>query len=69
MDNAPKDTGYNKGMQRVAILERMEVRTTETYYLWENKSESVIKIIQGKAKRRRVQRNIPKRVWDFGMVW
>ena len=24
--------------------------------------------MKGKAKRRRVHRNIPKRVWDFGMV-
>ena len=33
------------------------------------KSESVIKIIKRKAKRRRFQRNTPKRVWDCGMVW
>ena len=46
----------------------MEVQTTEPYSPWE-KSEIVIKIIKGKSKRRRVQRNITKRVWDFGMVW
>ena len=34
-----------------------------------NKSGSFIKIINGKAKIRRVQRDITKRVWDFGMVW
>ena len=33
------------------------------------KYESVIKIVKGKAKRIKVHRNIPKRVWDFGMVW
>ena len=27
-----------------------------------------MKIIKGKAKRRRVQRNTHKRVWEFGMV-
>ena len=47
----------------------MEVLTTEPYYRQQNKAESVIKIISGKAKIRRVQRNITKRVWDFGMVW
>ena len=56
-------------MQRVARLERMEVQTTEPYYPCQNKAESVIKIIKGKAKRIRVQSNIPKRVWEFGMVW
>ena len=55
-------------MQRVARLSRIEVQTIELYSPWQNKFESVIKIIKGKAKRRRVQRKIPKRVWDFGMV-
>ena len=56
-------------MRIVSRLEIMEVLTTEPYYSWQNKYGSVIKIIKGKEKRRRVQRNIPKRVWDFGMVW
>ena len=25
--------------------------------------------MKGKSKRRRFQRNIPKRVWQFGMIW
>ena len=62
-------TGYNTEIQRVARLTKMEVRTTETYSPWQNKAGIYIKIIKGKAKRRRVQRNTPKRVWDFGMVW
>ena len=50
-------------------LARMVVRTTEPYFPWQNKAEIFIKIIKGKANRRRVQRNIPKRVWYFRMVW
>ena len=69
MDNAPNQTGYNTEIQRVARLARMKIWTTEPYYPWQNKSESVIKIIKGKAKRRRVQSNKPKMVWYFGMVW
>ena len=68
MDNAPKQTSYNTEMQRVERLARMEVRTTEPYYPWQNKAESVIKIIKVKAKRIIVQKNITKRVWYFGMV-
>ena len=56
-------------MKRVAGLARMEVRTTETYSPWQNKAEIVIKIIKGKDKIRRVQRNISKRIWDFVIVW
>ena len=59
----------NTEMQRVKRLAKMEVRTTDPYYPWQNKYESVIKIINGKARRRRVHRNIPNMVWDFGMVW
>ena len=69
MDNASYQTGYNTEMQRVSILARMEVRTTETYSPCQKKSESVINIMKIKANRRRFQRNIYKRVWDFGMVW
>ena len=68
MDNAPKQTGYNTEMQRVERLARMEVRTTDPYSPWQNKAESVIKIIKVKAKRIIVQKNITKRVWYFGMV-
>ena len=69
MENAPYQTVYNTEMQIVARLERMEVRTTKLHYLWQNKSEIVIKIIKGNTKRRRAQRNIPKRVCVFGMVY
>ena len=69
MDNATGQTGYNKDMQIMAILTRMEVRTTEPYSLWQNKAGICIKMIKGKAKIRRFQRNIPKRVWYFSMVW
>ena len=69
MDNAPREIGYNTETKRVARLAIMEVKTNEPYSTWQNKAESVIKIIRGKSKMRRVQRNIKKRIWDFGMVW
>ena len=47
----------------------MDVSTSKPQTPWKNKAKSVIKIIKGKSKRRIVQRNIPMRVWDFGMVW
>ena len=56
-------------MQRVERLVRMDVRTTDIHYPLKNKNEIVIEIINIKSKRKRVQRNIPKRVWGFGMLW
>ena len=29
----------------------------------------MVKIIQDKAKRRRMRRRVTKRIWDFGLVW
>ena len=69
MDNAPKHTGYNTEMQRLARLERREVQTTDPYSPWKNKAEIFIKIIKVKAYRIRVQSNISKSVWVFVMVW
>ena len=69
MDNAPRKTGYNTEMHGLERLARVEVGNNEPYYPWQNKYEIVIKIIEGKAKRRRVQSNITKRVWDCGMVY
>ena len=60
--------GYNTEMWRAARLEIMEVQTTEVYHPWENKAENVIKIIKVKINIRRVQRNIPRRVWEFRIV-
>ena len=56
-------------MQRVERLAKMEVQTTEPYSPWKNKAEIVIKIINENSKIKRVQRNMPKRVCYFGMVW
>ena len=47
----------------------MHVRTTKPHTPWQNKAEILINIIKGKYKRRIVQINIPKKVWEFGMVW
>ena len=69
IDNSPKQTSYNTETQRVERLARTELQTTDPYFPWKNKAESVINIIKGYAKRRRVHRNIPNRVWDFSMLW
>ena len=69
MDNAPKHNDYNTEIHRVERILGMDVHTTEPHFPWKNNSESVIKIIKEKYNRRRFHINIPKRVWDFGMVW
>ena len=62
LDNEPDQTGYNTKMYRLKRMAIMEVQTTEPYSPWKNKAEISNKTIKVKANRRRVQRNITKRV-------
>ena len=68
-DNAPEQTGKNSTFQQTCRKYNIEARSTEPYSPWQNKAEGNIKIVKDKAKRRRIRRQVPKRVWDFGIVW
>ena len=43
--------------------------TMEPYSIWKNRAEGRIKIIKDKAKSIRIRRRVPKRIWDFVLVW
>ena len=43
-------------------------RTTEPYSPCKNRVEGMIKIHQDKAKSKRIQRRVTKRIWDFSLV-
>ena len=47
----------------------IDVRTTELYSSWQKRDEGVIKILKSKAECRIIIRRVPKRVWDFGIVF
>ena len=44
-------------------------RTTEPCYLWQNRSEGMIKILNDEAKRRIIWRRVPNCIWDFVLFW
>ena len=56
-------------MHSISIQESMDVCTIEPHSTCQKKEERVIIIIKVRSNRRRFQRNAPKRVWGFGMVW
>ena len=58
MDNAHTHTGYNTEIKLISIQGSMDCHTTDPYYGWQNKAESMIIILIGQSKRVRVQRNI-----------
>ena len=63
MGNASNQTGYNTEMPRFTSMPRIDIHTTDPHSTWQNRVASVLKIIRGKAKIKRFQINIPKRVW------
>ena len=58
LEQAGKDTDFIKAMKRFNI----ESRTIEPYTPRQNRAENIIGIIKGKVKRRRVKRNVPRRL-------
>lgn len=67
-DNAFEEIGSNTEFQKCLNRCIIDYRRTEPFSPWKNIAENIIGIIKQKTKRRRINRNIPKRLWDFGMV-
>ena len=67
-DNAGEQDGKDTEMQECVRRCKMDYRTTEPYSAWQNRAEGLVKLVKSKAKRRRIRRRVPQRVWDFGMV-
>ena len=68
-DGAREQTGDATKFKEVTKKLYIDTRTIEPFSPWQNQAENVIGIIKSKAKRRRIRRQVPKRCWDFGLVW
>jgi hypothetical protein len=68
MDNAPEMTGINTEFQAICKQYRIKTSTTEPHSPWQNKCENIIGVIKKRAKGRKIRKQIPKCVWDFGIV-
>ena len=68
-DGAGEQTGDNTYFKEVTKRCHIDTRLIEPYSPWQNQAENTIGIIKAKAKRRRIRRRVPKKCWDFGIVW
>ena len=68
-DGVKEESGDGTQFRQTLRRCHIDYRTTEPYSPWQNKAENIIGIIKGKAKRRRCRRRVPRRCWDFGIVW
>ena len=68
-DNAPEQTGANSEFVKATRKYRIKTSTIEPHSPWQNKAEGQIRIIKGRALRRAARRRVPKRLWDYGLVY
>ena len=68
-DNAPEQTGANSEFVKATRKYRIKTSTIEPHSPWQNKAEGQIRIVKGRALRRAARRRVPKRLWDYGLVY
>ena len=68
-DLASEQTGRNSDFVKEANRLRIRQRGTEPMSQWQNKAEKVIGELKKRWLRRKTERNIPGRLWDYGLQW
>lgn len=68
-DGAGEQVGRNSLFDKYIRHYRINRHVIEPYSPWQNKAESGIRIIKSRWKRLMVNRKVPKRLWDFALVW
>ena len=68
-DLAGEQTGWKSDFVREANRLRIRQRGTEPMSQWQNKAERVIGELKKRWLRRKTERNIPGRLWDYGLKW
>jgi hypothetical protein len=68
-DGAAEQVGRKSVFDKRLRHYRISPHRIEPYTPWQNKAESGIRIIKAKWKRLMISRMIPRRLWDFALVW
>jgi hypothetical protein len=68
-DGAGEQVGRKSKFDQSVRHYKIGKRMIEPFSPWQNKAESGIRIIKAKCKRLMVTRKVPKRIWDFALVW
>ena len=68
-DGAGEQDGDNTEFQIAVKDLRIGYRGTKLYIPWQNRVEDLVKVTKGKWKRRAIKKKIPRKFWDFGLIW
>jgi hypothetical protein len=68
-DGAPEEVGLRSKF--VSRLRELHIRShqSEPYSQWQNRAENTIGKLKARWKRRMARRRVPKKLWDFGLVY
>jgi hypothetical protein len=68
-DGAGEHVGRKSQFDKSIHHYKINKHTIEPFSPWQNKAESGIRIIKAKWKRLMITKKVPKRLWDFALVW
>jgi Integrase core domain. len=68
-DGAGEQTGRSSKFDQLVRHYKISNHVIEPFSPWQNKAESGIRIIKARWKRLMIKRKVPKRLWDFALVW
>ena len=69
VDGSSEQVGPKSTFLKTARTYRCDLRQTEAYSPWQNRAEAAIGEVKKRWKQQMASKGIPKRLWDFGLVW
>ena len=68
-DGAGEQVGRRSQFDKSVRHYKINNHLIEPFSPWQNRAESGIRIIKAKWRRLMIKRKVPKRLWDFALVW
>ena len=69
VDGAAEQVGPRSEFMKTVNYLRTKIKQTEPYSPWQNQAESAIRELKKRWKHRMSVKKIPRRLWDYGLVY
>ena len=69
VDGAAEQVGPKSEFMKTVNYLRTKIKQTEPYSPWQNQAESAIRELKKRWKHRMSTNKIPRRLWDYGLVY
>ena len=69
VDGASEQTGPRSEFMRTVRFLKIKLRQTEPYSPWQNDAERKIGEVKKHWRHRMVKKKVPRRLWDYGLVY